>query len=142
MGVSVLGPADIGVTAADATRGRALPQSRMLIFNWLALADFYRLTLRNRGNGPIETGAWRQDFRNLRMTMTTSRGPTRHWHMTYADAWYGLGYIFIFMNDIRPDWRPTFSGFWENVYSVVRKDVQPWRQIGEIQIELLEGDER
>lgn len=114
----------------------------MLIFNWLVLADFYRLTLRNRGNGPIEHGVWSQDFRNLKIEIRTTRGPTRHWRMTYADAWYGLSWMLVFMNDIWSYRIPDWGGLWENIYRVVRKDVQPWRQIGEIQVELLQEEDK
>ena len=114
----------------------------MTIFNILAMVDLFRRTLRNRGDRPIEGGECRLDYIDLGMVITTTRGPTRHWRMTYADAFYGLAWVFLFMNDLRPEWHPPFWGFWENTYDVIRKNVQPWRQIGQITIAFHEANPR
>ncbi|KAI4117375.1 MAG: hypothetical protein LQ338_007564 [Usnochroma carphineum] len=134
--LGVLRPSDVGVTAQAAERGRALPQSRTILFNALALIDFYRRTLRHGGNGATPCGKWQQDFRDLRIAITPAPS-SGGFRMTCADAWFGLSLISTFMNELDPERGPPFMGFWEYTYYVLRISVSPYHEMGQISVALL-----
>ncbi|KAL9598091.1 MAG: hypothetical protein Q9219_004722 [cf. Caloplaca sp. 3 TL-2023] len=103
------------------------------------MSDFYRQTLHHRGNGPISGGIWHQQWQNLQLDITqvSSSG---QWRLTYADAFFGLAWMLVSMNNIKLDRFSEYTGFWENTYHVLRKTVYPYHHIGDIDVEMIDAD--